>query len=112
MTRKCIQARRFRHAQATPGRDEVKYYSVAEVAQIVALSEKSVRGAISRGELPASKVSNRIRIAKRDLKHWIEDNRTTVPVDQTSHPLLSPARRTGKASRTFADAVRRARSEH
>ena len=87
----------------------MKLLSVAEAAEILGVSEKSVRGAISRGELPASKVCGRIRIAKRDLRAWVEANRVTRR--ETS---LSPFEVTARAPRSrrsigpFAEALRRA----
>ena len=52
-----------------------KWLTVAETAQAIDLSEKTIRRAITRGELPASKVRSRIRIALSDLEAWLRDNR-------------------------------------
>ena len=45
--------------------------SPRQVAERVALSETTVRGAIARGELRAVKLCRRIRIAEADLDAWI-----------------------------------------
>lgn len=54
-----------------------RWLTVNEVSQRLALSEKAVRAAIHREELPATKVCRRIRIAEQDLKEWIQHNRVT-----------------------------------
>jgi len=50
------------------------WLNVAEVASIVGLSEKTIRRAIDRGELAASKVRNRIRIDSDAVKSWMREN--------------------------------------
>ena len=51
-----------------------RWLTVAEAAQAIDLSEKTIRRAITRGELVASKVRNRVRIAVSDLEGWLRDN--------------------------------------
>jgi excisionase family DNA binding protein len=46
-----------------------------EVAAMCGLSRKAVYRAIERGELPASKLCSRLRIAPEDVDRWIEANR-------------------------------------
>jgi len=48
--------------------------AVAGVAERVGLSEKAVRRAIGRGELPASKLCGRIRVRPEDVDIWIQVN--------------------------------------
>jgi excisionase family DNA binding protein len=49
--------------------------SVAQVAQRCGVSPDAVRRAIRRGDLPASKVFGRIRIAEKDLDAYIQAGR-------------------------------------
>lgn len=58
--------------------------TVADVAVIVGLSEYTVRQAIREGDLPASKLRGRIRIAETDVRLWIESS--PAP---TSRPITS-----------------------
>lgn len=44
--------------------------TIPEVHEMCALSEKTIRRAIQRGELPAMKLCNRMRIAPEDLVAW------------------------------------------
>jgi excisionase family DNA binding protein len=88
----------------------VKLYSVAEVAEIVGVSEKSVRGAIRREALPASKICGRIRITKRDLKEWIELNRVATR-EKHQHGVRPLARSPRRATGAFAAALGRAAGE-
>jgi excisionase family DNA binding protein len=69
----------------------VKLLSIAEAAEIMGLSEKSVRGAISRGELPASKVCGRVRVRKRDLKSWLADSRVQPRESRNAGSPLGPS---------------------
>ncbi len=60
-----------RVAAESPPRE---WLSVAEAAEAIDLSEKTIRRAITRGELSASKVRSRVRIAVSDLEAWLRDN--------------------------------------
>lgn len=55
---------------------------IAEVAKRAALSQKAVRRAIDRGELVASKMCGRIRVAPEAFDRWVSDStiRPDVPV--------------------------------
>ena len=60
--------------------------SPRQVAERVALSESAVRAAIARGELRASKLCRRIRIAESDVEAWIASAR----VQPDPSPLMPP----------------------
>lgn len=49
--------------------------SISQVAERCGLSSKAVRGAVSRGELGASKLCNRIRVHPKDLEMWVAARR-------------------------------------
>jgi excisionase family DNA binding protein len=59
--------------------------SVRDVAGRLAVSQKSVRAAIARGELPAVKVCNSVRIDPADLENYISAGRVKP---QTGRPTL------------------------
>ncbi len=67
--------------------------TVAEVAEHVGLSERAIRRAIERGELPASKLCGRVRIRPEDAEAWIEQNRV-----QPRIPPAVPRRLTAPAT--------------
>ena len=48
------------------------YLTVEQLAEIAQLSEKTVRRAINRGELPAFRCGTRVRIREDDARAWIE----------------------------------------
>lgn len=56
------------------GRDE-PFLTVRQVASRLAVSPKAVRSAIARGELPATKVCNSLRIDIADLELFIAAGR-------------------------------------
>jgi excisionase family DNA binding protein len=53
---------------------ERQWLSVDEAADVVGLSSKTIRRAIDRKELKASKVRNRVRINLDDVEAWLRDN--------------------------------------
>ncbi len=59
-----------------------------EVAAMCGLSRKAVYRAIERGELQASKLCSRLRVAREDVERWIESGR----VERTPPPDPRPAR--------------------
>ena len=71
----------------------VSMLSVQEVATLTGLSAKAVRGAIVRGELCATKLCGRIRVAPDDLEAWVAAGRIE-PSGPTPHPVRahSPVR--------------------
>ena len=66
------------------GRDEAldgERLTVKESAQALGVSEKTVRGLIRRGELPAYDISKRVTwILRTDLEAFIESRRTSPAV--------------------------------
>lgn len=48
-----------------------------EVATFCSLNYRTVLRAIEAGELPASRVRNRLRIRQEDMDAWIDASRTT-----------------------------------
>ena len=60
----------------------MRLLTIPEVAQMCGLSEKSIRRAIERGELPAMKLCSRLRIAPEDMASWYRGNLVT-PTDPT-----------------------------
>src|SRR5690242_4020312 len=60
----------FHDANRQDTTDTGALLTVAEVAGITALSEKTIRRAINRGELAAQKVGGRIRVSRKDLDDW------------------------------------------
>lgn len=87
---------------------EMRFFSVAEAAAILELSEKSIRGAIRRGELPASKVCGRLRIAKHDLKNWVATNTVRAQVGTPRSPAAL-GRSNGRREGAFRNALERIR---
>jgi excisionase family DNA binding protein len=51
---------------------------VAEVARRCALSPKTIRAAIARGDLRAYKLAGRIRVAPAELAAWLRTNQVAV----------------------------------
>lgn len=47
------------------------FLSLQEVADVLAVSYKTVRRFIERGELPRHKIGRQIRISQRDLRDFI-----------------------------------------
>jgi excisionase family DNA binding protein len=57
-----------------------EYLTKAEVAQTLKVATKTVERAILRGEIPAFKFMQRVRICRDDLEAWIESNRVEPSV--------------------------------
>lgn len=66
-----------------------KFLSLAAASEDLELSERTLRRAISAGELPAYKVGKSVRIRRTDLDAWMESKR--VPHARSGAPV--PARR-------------------
>jgi excisionase family DNA binding protein len=62
-----------RNASAAGGRAPERLLSPREVAQACGLSRRAVYRAISRGELPAARLCNRLRVRPPDLQRWIAE---------------------------------------
>jgi excisionase family DNA binding protein len=100
--------------------------SVTDVAGVLGLDPETIRRAIRRGELPASKPAGRIRIDPQAVLAWLQE--TTVssrPAPATHAPARAgaagristagsgkPARRTPAGQRgSFRERVRRSSSQ-
>jgi len=72
--------------------------SPEQVAQTCGLSRRAVYRAIERGELPASRLCNRLRVREEDLDAWVEGQRVKTPAEPepqdagSARPASSPAR--------------------
>lgn len=55
--------------------DELKFYSVAEVATILSVSRRTVSRFIDAGELPARKIGKAWRISNADLEAFISSRK-------------------------------------
>lgn len=49
--------------------------TVAEVAKMLSVSERTVRNLCNRGEIPHITVGSQIRIDKEDLQNYIKSNK-------------------------------------
>jgi excisionase family DNA binding protein len=82
-------------AAREPGMPRVAY-SPSEVAHLLGLSRKAIYRAIQRGDLAASRVSNRLRVRPADIDSWLDAARiargATVapPVPLTGLPSRGP----------------------
>ena len=54
---------------------EEPFYSVASLAKKLAISERTVREMLNRGELPWYSVGAQRRIDPADVKRWLEQKR-------------------------------------
>jgi excisionase family DNA binding protein len=71
------------------------FLSPAQVAELVGLSEKTVRRHIHAGLLRASRIGTRLVIAYDDVSKWIEAARVTQTAEHrapASPPLAPPIR--------------------
>jgi len=59
-----------------------EYLTIGDAAEIAKMSTRTVRRAISRGEIPAYRVGGGLRIVREDVHAWI-----------TSRPLTTIERR-------------------
>jgi len=68
--------------------------TVGDVAALAQLSTKTIRRAIDRGDLAASKLGGRVRIRREDVDDWIE--RSRIPAARrTPLPARSAAANNG-----------------
>lgn len=71
--------------------------TVAQVSELVQLDETTIRRAIKRGELQASKPAGQIRIAPDDVDQWLEATRvepqTIAPAPRITAPSAPRAPR-------------------
>jgi excisionase family DNA binding protein len=77
-------------ATVRPTTDETRasssFMTVKEIANDIHLHEKVIRRAIEAGELPATKVRERIRVRRSDYQAWLEANK----VEPYPVPELEP----------------------
>jgi excisionase family DNA binding protein len=52
--------------------------SPEQVARVCGLSRRAVYRAISRGELRAARLCNRLRVAPAEVERWVEDHAVSV----------------------------------
>jgi excisionase family DNA binding protein len=57
--------------------DDEPYYTVAELARIVQMSERTIRNKIHSGELRAYRWDRMYRIRHSDADDWIDGHATT-----------------------------------
>jgi excisionase family DNA binding protein len=62
---------------AGPRRTDEPFYTVAELAARLALSERTVRDMLNRGEVPCYRIGPQRRIDPADLRRWLEQRRET-----------------------------------
>jgi excisionase family DNA binding protein len=55
-------------------RDE-PFYTVAQLASRLSLSERTVRDMLNRGEIPCYRIGPQRRIDPDDLRQWLEQRR-------------------------------------
>ena len=68
-----------REQQPADAKLVMRLLTIPEVAQMCGLSEKSIRRAIERGELPAMKLCSRLRIGPDDVAAWYRGNLVMPP---------------------------------
>jgi excisionase family DNA binding protein len=57
------------------GRSEEPFYTVAQLASRLSLSERTVRDMLNRGEIPCYRIGPQRRIDPDDLRRWLEQRR-------------------------------------
>ena len=60
--------------------DDERYYTVAEVADVLGLSQNSIRRMIRRGELGYSRHTRWLRISYSDLNAYLDETHRPEPV--------------------------------
>lgn len=61
-------------------------YTLQEVADLLHVSNRTVRNWIKSGKLPALKIVRQYRITKEDLAAFIQDSkRETVSIEKSNH---------------------------
>ncbi len=67
-----IAERVYERLEARKQRAEKRLFTVAEAAQYIGRSEKSVRHLIAAGNLVATRRDNRVMLDRQNLDRWIE----------------------------------------
>lgn len=81
--------------------------TVSEVARLVRLSEKAIRGVIARGELTAYRLAGQLRVYPADLRRWLAANVVVVPAVQPRRPRAPVAIDGGSGSLERLRAIER-----
>jgi len=68
------------HPPSSDATFAIRLLTIPEVADMCGLSQKSIRRAIDRGDLPAMKLCSRLRISPDDVAAWYRGN-LVVPTD-------------------------------
>lgn len=55
--------------------DEEPFYSVAALAKKLAISERTVRDMLNRGEIPCYRIGPQRRIDPADVRRWLDSKR-------------------------------------
>lgn len=55
--------------------DDEPFYTVPSLAKRLALSERTVRDILNRGEIPCYRIGPNRRIDPSDVKRWLEERR-------------------------------------
>ncbi|MGH2984033.1 MAG: helix-turn-helix domain-containing protein [Solirubrobacterales bacterium] len=73
---------------ANAGADDLpeRLLSPGEIAEACGLSRRAVYRAIGRGELPAARLCNRLRVRPADLARWIAERMENPPPIDTVPP--------------------------
>lgn len=56
-------------------RTDEPFYTVTELAKKLAISERTVRDMLNRGELPCYRIGPQRRIDPADVRHWLEERK-------------------------------------
>jgi excisionase family DNA binding protein len=65
------------------------FFSVASLARKLAVSERTVRDILNRGDLPCYRVGVQRRIAPEDVDSWLEQNRERPRGNAQKRPWLN-----------------------
>lgn len=86
----------------------VPLLTVPEVCEIVKLDETTIRRAIKRGDLPASKPCGQLRVHPDDLQAWIDSTRVqpSVQVPRAPAPRAPRAHTRPAAAGSFRSKLR------
>jgi len=82
--------------QDTAGQDSAPPLSAIEAAGVAGVNERTIRRAISAGQLPATKYRGAFRISPTDLAAWQAQHEATAPPDRRADS--GPDRATGGQS--------------
>lgn len=87
--------------------------TLLQVAELVQLDETTVRRAIKRGDLEASKPCGQIRVHPDAVERWLDENKIVPPVDVPRAPAPRAPRLTampvGPQRGSFREKVREER---